>query len=103
MAAKPRAAKDDVTAPTSSEDSFSLSSEDHLADSRFGGDDPHDTPHEARAKSCSPCRLWGGQRRVHPATFRRGSGSPAAEAGQQQPVDRQPEQQWQHQRWIRRQ
>ncbi|KAJ8342004.1 hypothetical protein SKAU_G00319320 [Synaphobranchus kaupii] len=30
MAAKPRAAKDDITAPTSSEDSFSLSSEDHL-------------------------------------------------------------------------
>ncbi|XP_064196991.1 adenomatous polyposis coli protein 2-like [Anguilla rostrata] len=60
MAAKPRTAKDDITAPTSSEDSFSLSSEDHLADGRFRADDPRDTLYEARAKSCSPCRLWEG-------------------------------------------
>ncbi|KAG7456796.1 hypothetical protein MATL_G00239610 [Megalops atlanticus] len=45
---------DDAMVHTSSEDSFSLSSEDHLVDCQYGADEPH----EARAKSCSPCRLW---------------------------------------------
>ncbi|XP_076880890.1 adenomatous polyposis coli protein 2 isoform X2 [Brachyhypopomus gauderio] len=44
---------DDITLHTSSEDSFSLSSEDHFADWNYGPDDLH----EARANSCSPCRL----------------------------------------------
>ncbi|XP_061894949.1 adenomatous polyposis coli protein 2 [Entelurus aequoreus] len=44
---------DDITMHTSSEDSFSLSSEDHLADWPYGLDELN----EARAKSCSPCRL----------------------------------------------
>ncbi|XP_059196533.1 adenomatous polyposis coli protein 2 [Centropristis striata] len=44
---------DDITMHTSSEDSFSLSSEDHLADWPYGMDELN----EARAKSCSPCRL----------------------------------------------
>ncbi|KAI1883168.1 hypothetical protein AGOR_G00242440 [Albula goreensis] len=57
-AARPRRATDDATTHTSSEDSFSLSSEDHLIDGRFGMEDPRDPPGEARAKSCSPCRLW---------------------------------------------
>ncbi|XP_035379080.1 adenomatous polyposis coli protein 2 isoform X2 [Electrophorus electricus] len=42
-----------ITMHTSSEDSFSLSSEDHFADWNYGPDDLH----EARANSCSPCRL----------------------------------------------
>lgn len=42
---------EDITMHTSSEDSFSLSSEDHFADWNYGPDDLH----EARAKSCSPC------------------------------------------------
>ncbi|XP_036409734.1 adenomatous polyposis coli protein 2-like [Megalops cyprinoides] len=45
---------DDAMVHTSSEDSFSLSSEDHLVDCHYGADESH----EARAKSCSPCRLW---------------------------------------------
>ncbi|XP_041647554.1 adenomatous polyposis coli protein 2 [Cheilinus undulatus] len=44
---------EDITMHTSSEDSFSLSSEDHLADWPYGLDEHH----EAREKSCSPCRL----------------------------------------------
>ncbi|KAM4574591.1 adenomatous polyposis coli protein 2 [Fundulus diaphanus] len=44
---------DDITMHTSSEDSFSLSSEDHLADWPYG----QDPLNEARANSCSPCRL----------------------------------------------
>ncbi|XP_068447294.1 adenomatous polyposis coli protein 2 [Clinocottus analis] len=44
---------EDITMQTSSEDSFSLSSEDHLADWPYGLDELN----EARAKSCSPCRL----------------------------------------------
>ncbi|KAL7855068.1 hypothetical protein SRHO_G00172580 [Serrasalmus rhombeus] len=44
---------EDITMHTSSEDSFSLSSEDHFADWNYGPDDLH----EARAKSCSPCGL----------------------------------------------
>ncbi|XP_043985187.1 adenomatous polyposis coli protein 2 [Gambusia affinis] len=44
---------DDITMHTSSEDSFSLSSEDHLADWPYGKDELN----EARANSCSPCRL----------------------------------------------
>ncbi|MCI4383630.1 hypothetical protein PGIGA_G00028770 [Pangasianodon gigas] len=44
---------EDITMHTSSEDSFSLSSEDHFADWNYGPDDLH----EARAKLCSPCRL----------------------------------------------
>uniref|UniRef100_A0A3B3RHC3 Adenomatous polyposis coli protein 2 n=1 Tax=Paramormyrops kingsleyae TaxID=1676925 RepID=A0A3B3RHC3_9TELE len=44
---------DDITMHTSSEDSFSLSSEDHFVDWQYGSDEVN----EARAKSCSPCRL----------------------------------------------
>lgn len=44
---------EDITMHTSSEDSLSLSSEDHLADWPYGLDELN----EARAKSCSPCRL----------------------------------------------
>lgn len=44
---------EDITMHTSSEESFSLSSEDHFADWNYGPDDLH----EARANSCSPCRL----------------------------------------------
>ncbi|XP_066503224.1 adenomatous polyposis coli protein 2 [Hoplias malabaricus] len=44
---------EDITMHTSSEDSFSLSSEDHFAEWNYGPDDLH----EARAKSCSPCGL----------------------------------------------
>lgn len=44
---------EDITMHTSSEDSLSLSSEDHLADWQYGQDELN----EARAKSCSPCRL----------------------------------------------
>ncbi|XP_062868835.1 adenomatous polyposis coli protein 2 [Trichomycterus rosablanca] len=44
---------EDITMHTSSEDSFSLTSEDHFADWNYGPDDLH----EARANSCSPCRL----------------------------------------------
>ncbi|XP_053369205.1 adenomatous polyposis coli protein 2 [Clarias gariepinus] len=44
---------EDITMHTSSEESFSLSSEDHFADWTYGPDDLH----EARAKLCSPCRL----------------------------------------------
>ncbi|XP_048108477.1 LOW QUALITY PROTEIN: adenomatous polyposis coli protein 2 [Alosa alosa] len=44
---------EDITMHTSSEDSFSLSSEDHFVDWPYGSDELH----EARAKSCSPCRL----------------------------------------------
>ncbi|PKU26833.1 adenomatous polyposis coli protein 2 [Limosa lapponica baueri] len=38
---------------TSSDDSFSLSSEDHCLDWQYGPEEVH----EARAQSCSPCRL----------------------------------------------
>ncbi|XP_017289787.1 adenomatous polyposis coli protein 2 [Kryptolebias marmoratus] len=44
---------DDITMHTSSEDSLSLSSEDHLADWAYGQDELN----EARANSCSPCRF----------------------------------------------
>ncbi|CAG5862600.1 unnamed protein product [Menidia menidia] len=44
---------DDITMHTSSEDSLSLSSEDHLADWPYGMDEHN----EARASSCSPCHL----------------------------------------------
>ncbi|XP_041861885.1 adenomatous polyposis coli protein 2 [Melanotaenia boesemani] len=44
---------EDITMHTSSEDSLSLSSEDHLADWPYGIDELN----EARANSCSPCRL----------------------------------------------
>lgn len=44
---------EDITMHTSSEDSFSLSSEDHFADWNCGPDDLH----EAQAKLCSPCPL----------------------------------------------
>uniref|UniRef100_A0A3Q3WD12 Uncharacterized protein n=1 Tax=Mola mola TaxID=94237 RepID=A0A3Q3WD12_MOLML len=44
---------EDITMHTSSEDSFSISSEDHLADWPYGMDELN----EARAKSCSPCHL----------------------------------------------
>nr|XP_055039574.1 adenomatous polyposis coli protein 2 isoform X1 [Misgurnus anguillicaudatus]XP_055039575.1 adenomatous polyposis coli protein 2 isoform X1 [Misgurnus anguillicaudatus] len=44
---------DDITMRTSSEDSFSLSSEDHLLDWNYGPDELH----EARAISCSPCHF----------------------------------------------
>ncbi|XP_021335660.3 adenomatous polyposis coli protein 2 [Danio rerio] len=44
---------DDITMHTSSEDSFSLSSEDHFLDWNYGPDELH----EARAISCSPCPL----------------------------------------------
>ncbi|KAM7409418.1 hypothetical protein PAMA_001077 [Pampus argenteus] len=44
---------EDITMQTSSEDSLSLSSEDHLADWPYGLNELN----EARAKSCSPCRL----------------------------------------------
>ncbi|XP_064424619.1 adenomatous polyposis coli protein 2 [Latimeria chalumnae] len=45
--------EDISTMHTSSEDSFSLSSEDHCIDWQYGSDELHET----RAKSCSPCRL----------------------------------------------
>lgn len=44
---------DDITMHTSSEDSLSLSSEDHLADWAYGQEELN----EARANSCSPCRF----------------------------------------------
>ncbi|XP_061594834.1 adenomatous polyposis coli protein 2 [Cololabis saira] len=44
---------EDITMHTSSEDSLSLSSEDHLADWPYGLDELN----EARANSCSPCCL----------------------------------------------
>ncbi|KAL8177811.1 UNVERIFIED_CONTAM: hypothetical protein K2H54_020152, partial [Gekko kuhli] len=45
--------EDISTLHTSSDDSFSLSSEDHCLDWQYGAEE---TP-EARAQSCSPCRL----------------------------------------------
>uniref|UniRef100_A0A452GVP2 Adenomatous polyposis coli protein basic domain-containing protein n=1 Tax=Gopherus agassizii TaxID=38772 RepID=A0A452GVP2_9SAUR len=45
--------EDISTLHTSSDDSFSLSSEDHCLDWQYGSDEVH----EARAQSCSPCRL----------------------------------------------
>nr|DBA28436.1 TPA: hypothetical protein GDO54_008800 [Pyxicephalus adspersus] len=48
-----RLVEDISTMQTSSDDSFSLSSEDHCVDWPFGSDELH----EARAQSCSPCRL----------------------------------------------
>uniref|UniRef100_A0A8C8SL93 APC regulator of WNT signaling pathway 2 n=1 Tax=Pelusios castaneus TaxID=367368 RepID=A0A8C8SL93_9SAUR len=45
--------EDISTLHTSSDDSFSLSSEDHCLDWHYGSDEVH----EARAQSCSPCRL----------------------------------------------
>ncbi|NXO02377.1 APCL protein, partial [Rhinopomastus cyanomelas] len=45
--------EDISTMHTSSDDSFSLSSEDHCLDWQFGPEEGH----EARAQSCSPCRL----------------------------------------------
>ncbi|XP_056590590.1 adenomatous polyposis coli protein 2 isoform X2 [Triplophysa dalaica] len=44
---------EDITMHTSSEDSFSLSSEDHFLDWNYGPDELH----EARAISCSPCHF----------------------------------------------
>ncbi|KAI4828661.1 hypothetical protein KUCAC02_022740, partial [Chaenocephalus aceratus] len=52
---------EDITMQTSSEDSFSLSSEDHLADWPYGLDELN----EACAKSCSPCRLSETSRSAH--------------------------------------
>ncbi|XP_075467540.1 adenomatous polyposis coli protein 2 isoform X2 [Ascaphus truei] len=48
-----RLVEDISTMHTSSDDSFSLSSEDHCIDWHYGSDELH----EARAQSCSPCRL----------------------------------------------
>ncbi|KAM4706895.1 adenomatous polyposis coli protein 2 [Discoglossus pictus] len=48
-----RLVEDISTMHTSSDDSFSLSSEDHCLDWPYGSDEMH----EARAQSCSPCRL----------------------------------------------
>ncbi|XP_062452546.1 LOW QUALITY PROTEIN: adenomatous polyposis coli protein 2 [Rhea pennata] len=45
--------EDISTMHTSSDDSFSLSSEDHCLDWQYGTEEAH----EARAQSCSPCRL----------------------------------------------
>ncbi|XP_067168921.1 adenomatous polyposis coli protein 2 [Apteryx mantelli] len=45
--------EDISTMHTSSDDSFSLSSEDHCLDWQYGAEEAH----EARAQSCSPCRL----------------------------------------------
>lgn len=45
--------EDISTLHTSSDDSFSLSSEDHCLDWQYGPEEAH----EARAQSCSPCRL----------------------------------------------
>uniref|UniRef100_A0A670XXP1 APC regulator of WNT signaling pathway 2 n=1 Tax=Pseudonaja textilis TaxID=8673 RepID=A0A670XXP1_PSETE len=45
--------EDITTLHTSSDDSFSLSSEDHCLEWQYGLDEAH----EARAQSCSPCRL----------------------------------------------
>ncbi|XP_075632645.1 adenomatous polyposis coli protein 2 isoform X2 [Balearica regulorum gibbericeps] len=45
--------EDISTMHTSSDDSFSLSSEDHCLDWQYGPEEVH----EARAQSCSPCRL----------------------------------------------
>ncbi|NXH18973.1 APCL protein, partial [Bucco capensis] len=45
--------EDISTMHTSSDDSFSLSSEDHCLDWQYGPEEGH----EARAQSCSPCRL----------------------------------------------
>ncbi|NXL84468.1 APCL protein, partial [Alectura lathami] len=45
--------EDISTMHTSSDDSFSLSSEDHGLDWQYGPEEPQ----EARAQSCSPCRL----------------------------------------------
>ncbi|XP_060641011.2 adenomatous polyposis coli protein 2 isoform X1 [Anolis sagrei] len=45
--------EDISTLHTSSDDSFSLSSEDHCLDWQYVSDEVH----EARAQSCSPCRL----------------------------------------------
>ncbi|XP_077187527.1 adenomatous polyposis coli protein 2 isoform X2 [Paroedura picta] len=45
--------EDISTLHTSSDDSFSLSSEDHCLDWQYG----HEEAHEARAQSCSPCRF----------------------------------------------
>ncbi|NWH71781.1 APCL protein, partial [Piaya cayana] len=45
--------EDISTMHTSSDDSFSLSSEDHCLDWQYGPEEAH----EARAQSCSPCRL----------------------------------------------
>ncbi|XP_039942739.1 adenomatous polyposis coli protein 2 isoform X1 [Hirundo rustica] len=45
--------EDISTMHNSSDDSFSLSSEDHGLDWQYGAEDGH----EARAQSCSPCRL----------------------------------------------
>uniref|UniRef100_A0A8C0G8N4 Adenomatous polyposis coli protein 2 n=1 Tax=Chelonoidis abingdonii TaxID=106734 RepID=A0A8C0G8N4_CHEAB len=44
--------EDISTLHTSSDDSFSLSSEDHCLDWQYGSEEVH----EARAQSCSPCR-----------------------------------------------
>ncbi|KAM3938796.1 adenomatous polyposis coli protein 2 [Leptodactylus fuscus] len=48
-----RLVEDISTMHTSSDDSFSLSSEDHCIDWPYGSDELH----EGRAQSCSPCRL----------------------------------------------
>ncbi|RVE73699.1 hypothetical protein OJAV_G00034130 [Oryzias javanicus] len=52
---------EDITMHTSSEDSLSLSSEDHLADWPYAMDELN----EARASSCSPCRLSDVSSLVH--------------------------------------
>lgn len=45
--------EDSTTLHTSSDESFSLSSEDHCLDWQYGSDEAH----EARAQPCSPCQL----------------------------------------------
>ncbi|KAM9796278.1 adenomatous polyposis coli protein 2 [Syngnathus typhle] len=52
---------EDMSMHTSSEDSFSLSSEDHLADWPYGSKELN----ESCAKSCSPCRLSDTTNSVH--------------------------------------
>lgn len=58
---------DDITMHTSSEDSLSLSSEDHLADWAYGQDELN----EARANSCSPCRFSDAGSLAHRERFSR--------------------------------
>lgn len=58
---------DDITMHTSSEDSLSLSSEDHLADWAYGQEELN----EARANSCSPCRFSDAGSLAHRERFSR--------------------------------
>ncbi|XP_068175941.1 adenomatous polyposis coli protein 2 isoform X2 [Antennarius striatus] len=58
---------EDITMHTSSEDSFSLSSEDHLAEWPYGMDELNG----AQAKSCSPCRFSDTSSLAHRERFSR--------------------------------